>query len=404
VTLLQVHDWESGAVSDAAVAMQLDPREVYARIIARSTGQRLGQFLLGVLAFIGVLFLTIQVVALVLGFALARQITGAVHDLFTGTLHLRNRDFTHQIPVRARDQLGELAESFNAMTGEITKLIRENAEKARMEQEMRAAREIQRRLLPSAPLRVPGLAITAFCEPAREVAGDYFDFLAVSETQLGVLIADVSGKGLPAGLYMAQLKVIAQSLARAHPSPREFLRAVNRLVAANIDSSSFITMAYGVIDLERGQMTYSRAGHCPLIRVPGDRPVGLRRAELVTPDGLVLGLKLDDGAMFDAMIDEVTIPLAAGDLLVFYTDGVTETMNEAFDCYGEARLARLLSEYAHLPFEQLRSFIVADLRAFSGSADPHDDMTMILLRVEGTRRDRHGEAADAGSVRPASDV
>ena len=382
VTPFDVRDWDTGATYIAAAAIQLNPQEIYQRISTLSTGLPLGQILLIVLAFIGVLFLTIQFVALVIGFVLARQITGAVHDLFTGTEHLRNRDFTYHIPVRARDQLGELAESFNVMTGEITKLIRENAEKARMEQEMLAAREIQQRLLPSGPMSIPGVGITAFCEPAREVAGDYFDFLTISPTKLGVLIADVSGKGLPAGLYMAQLKVVAQSLARTHTSPREFLKAVNRVVADNIDSKSFITMSYGVVDLESKVMLFARAGHCPLIRVPGAAPAGLRKSELITPDGLVLGLKIDDGAMFDSMIEEVSVPLAPGDLIVFYTDGISETMNEAFDCYGEPRLAKVLEQYAHLPFEQLRSFIFADLHSFAGDADQHDDMTMILLKVD----------------------
>jgi sigma-B regulation protein RsbU (phosphoserine phosphatase) len=382
VAPFDVTDWETGGTETAVVSILLNLREVYERISMQSTGLPLGQVLLLALAFIGVLFLTIQFVALIIGFVLARQITGAVHDLFTGTEHLKNRDFTYHIPVRARDQLGELAESFNVMTGEITKLIRENAEKARMEQEMLAAREIQQKLLPSGPLTVPGLAVTAFCEPAREVAGDYFDFLPISPTKLGVLIADVSGKGLPAGLYMAQLKVLVQSLARTETSPREFLKAVNRVVADNIDSKSFITMSYGVIDLEEKRMAFARAGHCPLIRVPGAAPAGLRKAELIAPDGLVLGLKIDDGAMFDAMIQEVTVPLAPDDLIVFYTDGISETMNETFDCYGEPRLAKVLEQYSHLPFEQLRSFIFADLRSFSGNADQHDDMTMILLKVE----------------------
>ena len=382
VTPFDVQDWETGTTFVAAAAIELNPQEVYQRLSSLSTGLPLGQLLLVALAFIGVLFLTIQFVALVIGFVLARQITGAVHDLFTGTEHLRNRDFTYHIPVRARDQLGELADSFNIMTGEITQLIRENAEKARMEQEMLAAREIQQKLLPSGPLSVPGLSITAFCEPAREVAGDYFDFLRISPTQLGVLIADVSGKGLPAGLYMAQLKVLAQSLARTHTSPREFLKALNRVVADNIDSKSFITMSYGVIDLAAQQMTFARAGHCPLIRVPGAAPAGLRKSEMIAPDGLVLGLKIDDGAMFDGMIQEVNVPLIPGDLIVFYTDGISETMNDTFDCYGEPRLAKVLEQYSHLPFEQLRSFIFADLRSFAGDADQHDDMTMILLKVE----------------------
>jgi serine phosphatase RsbU (regulator of sigma subunit) len=268
------------------------------------------------------------------------------------------------------------------MTGEVTKLLKENAEKARMEQEMLAAREIQQKLLPSGPLSVPGMAIMAFCEPAREVAGDYYDFLKFSDTRLGVLIADVSGKGLPAGLYMAQLKILVQSLARTSTSPRDFLIAINRVIAANIDSKSFITMSYGIVDLARGEMVYARAGHCPLIRVPGSAPAGLRKSQVLAPDGLVLGLNIDDGQMFDAMIQEETVPLAPDDLIVFFTDGISETMNEAFDCYGEQRLAKVLEQYSHLPFEQLRSFIFADLRAFAGAADQHDDMTMILMRVE----------------------
>jgi serine phosphatase RsbU (regulator of sigma subunit) len=320
-------------------------------------------------------------VALVIGLLLARQITGAVHDLFTGTQHLRNRDFAYAIPVRARDQLGELAESFNAMTGEVTTLLGEVAEKGRMEQEMHAAREIQQKLLPPAPRHINGLSLSAFCEPAREVAGDYYDFLEITDTMLGVLIADVSGKGLAAGLYMAQLKVIVQSLARLHHEPREFLIAVNTVVAQNLDARSFITMTYGVIDLERREMTFARAGHCPLIHVPGASPPGLRKAEMLTPDGLVVGLTIDDGELFASILEEQTIALGRDDLIVLFTDGISETMNEAFDCYGESRLAKVVQQYAHLPFDQLRSYIMAELRVFAGAADQHDDMTMILLRI-----------------------
>ena len=381
VAFLDYHDWITGATGAATVALQLNIREIYNRLSAISSNPVFSQVLLIFLAFIGVLFVIIQFVALMIGFVLARQITGAVHDLFTGTEHLKNRNFTYQIPVRARDQLGELAESFNVMTGEVTKLLIENADKARMEQEMMAAREIQQKLLPSGPIRMPGLASMAFCEPAREVAGDYYDFLHISDTELGVLIADVSGKGLPAGLYMAQLKVIVQSLARVHRSPREFLIAVNRVVADNIDSKSFITMSYGVINLGRREMAFARAGHCPLIYVAGDAPAGMRKAQVVTPDGLVVGLNIDDGQLFESMLEEVTIPLQNDDLLVFFTDGISETMNTAFDCYGEARLAKVLEQYSHLPFEQLRSFIFADLRSFAGEADQHDDMTMVMLKV-----------------------
>jgi sigma-B regulation protein RsbU (phosphoserine phosphatase) len=386
VAFLEYRDWPTGRTATASVQIALNVWDIYDRISTVSAAQvgslPFSQVLLLLLAVVAALFLVIQFVALVLGLLLARQITGAVHDLFTGTQHLRNRDFAHQIPVRARDQLGELAESFNLMTGEVQALLREMAEKGRMEQEMLAAREIQQRLLPSGPLSLPGLAVNAFCEPAREVAGDYYDFLPITDSMLGVLIADVSGKGLAAGLYMAQLKVIVQSLARVHHEPRDFLIAVNRVVAGNIDQRSFITMAYAVIDLDRRTMTVARAGHCPLLHVPAAPPGSVRRAQLIEPDGLVLGLQFDEGQMFESLLQETTVRLASDDVIVLFTDGISETMNEAFDCFGEARLARLVEQYAHLPFEQLRSYISAELKTFAGGADQHDDMTMILLRVE----------------------
>ncbi len=386
VAFLDFVDWTTGAPESASVAIRINLWEIYNRISVVSQANvgsmTFGQLLLLVLAVIGLLFLIIQFVALVIGFVLARQITGAVHDLFTGTQHVRAGDFGHQIPVRARDQLGELAESFNLMTGEVTTLLGEMAEKGRMEQEMFAAREIQQKLLPAGPLRVAGLAMSAFCEPAREVAGDYYDFLPITDTMTGVLIADVAGKGLAAGLYMAQLKVIVQSLARLHHEPKEFLSAVNKVVSANLDGKSFITMSYGVIDVERREMTFARAGHCPLIHVAADQPPGRRKARLLVPDGLVVGLQIDDGTMFDGLLQEQTISLAPGDLVVWFTDGISETMNEAFDCFGEERLAQVVEQYAHLPFDQLRSYILAELRAFASGADQHDDMTMILMKMD----------------------
>ena len=386
VVFLDHVDWATGAPESATAGIAINTFDVFDRISVVSPvglGQlNFGQLLLFVLALVGGLFLIIQFVALVIGFVLARQVTGAVHDLFTGTQHVRAGDFGHQIPVRARDQLGELAESFNLMTHEVTTLLGEMAEKGRLEQEMFAAREIQQKLLPTGPLRVTGLAVSAFCEPAREVAGDYYDFLPITDSILGVLIADVAGKGLAAGLYMAQLKVIVQSLSRLHHEPKEFLMAVNKVVSANLDGKSFITMSYGVIDVERREMTFARAGHCPLIHVPANQPAGMRKARFLVPDGMVVGLQLDNGAMFESILREQTIALAPGDLVVWFTDGISETMNEAFDCFGEDRLAQVVEQYAHLPFDQLRSYILAELRAFAGGADQHDDMTMILMKIE----------------------
>jgi serine phosphatase RsbU (regulator of sigma subunit) len=229
---------------------------------------------------------------------------------------------------------------------------------------------------------MPGISVAALCVPAREVGGDYYDFLPLDDHRVGVLIADVSGKGTSAALYMAELKGLMLSLSRIYESPRDLLMAANRAIAPHIDAKSFITMSYIVVDLERQKMTYARAGHCPLIFLPGANGGAAREVRRLAPDGMVAGLKLDDGQLFDSLLEEVEIPLHPGDLDVLFTDGFSEAMNEAFDCFGEQRLGQLIEQYQDLPFDDLRETIVADVRRFTGAASQHDDMTMILLKVD----------------------
>ncbi|MEZ5416607.1 MAG: SpoIIE family protein phosphatase [Vicinamibacterales bacterium] len=383
IVLVPHTDWTSGRNGELGVYLSLHLVDIYRRVaFGTGLGSAFSGVLLAVLVAVGVLFLIIQSVALLIGLTLARQITGAVHDLFTGTEHLRNRDFTHVIPVRARDQLGELAESFNSMTGEVTRLLVDVAQKERLEQEFATARDIQMKLLPRGPLAVPGLGVSAYCEPAREVGGDYYDVFPVSDRVVGFLIADVSGKGVGAGLYMAQLKGLVLSLARLHRSPRDLLLAVNRVLIDHLDGRSFITMSYVVVDLERQVMTYARAGHCPLILVPASRGATAPPVKVLAPDGMVVGLSLDDGTMFESLLEEVTVPLSAGDLVLLYTDGMSEMMNPEHDCFGEGRLGELAGLYRDLPLERVAERLVGDVRAFGAGAGQHDDMTMLLLRVE----------------------
>jgi sigma-B regulation protein RsbU (phosphoserine phosphatase) len=140
-------------------------------------------------------------------------------------------------------------------------------------------------------------------------------------------------------------------------------------------------MTYAVIDVYARTMTYARAGHTPLMYVP-DGVDGSRSAQVLVPDGMVLGLKLDDGQMFDRLLEEQTIHLASGDLFVLFTDGISEAMNVADDCFGEARLGRILEDHASLPSEELRERVLREVAAFVGDAPQPDDMTMILLKVE----------------------
>jgi len=404
MTFLDYTDWLTGHSGNVVIAIGLNVTEIYQRISATPLTQignySVGQLLLILLAVVGGLFLAIQSVAFVMGLKLARSITGAVHELATGTEHVRRGDFRHRISVHSRDQLGDLADSFNSMTASVEDLLQEKAEKERLEQELRIARQIQMSLLPQGPLKLEGLSVTAHCEPAREVGGDYYDYFPLGDGRVGIIIADVAGKGTSAALYMAELKGLMLSLSQLHTSPRELLIRADRIIAQHLDARSFITMTYAVVDMCTRTMTYARAGHCPLIYLQGEGGGGKgdegvrvqggvatqvaasRKAQIQAPDGLVLGLKIDNGQRFESLLEEVTQPLGVGDVVLLFTDGVTEAMNEAGDAFGEDRLAALLEEHGDLPPEELRERILREIRAFVGGAGLHDDLTLVLLKVE----------------------
>jgi phosphoserine phosphatase RsbU/P len=384
---IEVADWASKAGHRDTVVLTYGVRELYKHLSSAQSllvgagAMRLSDALLLVLVLIGVMFLIIEAAALVMGLALARSITSSVHELFMGTERVRQGDFTHRINIESKDQLGELAESFNQMTGSIENLLLTAAEKKRMEEELRIARQIQMSLLPRGPLDFPGISMTALCVPAREVGGDYYDFFHVGDRQLGVLIADVSGKGTSAALYMAELKGLMLSLSQIYTSPRQLLLEVNRIISENLDTRSFITMTYGVLDLAKGVMTFARAGHTPLVYFRGDG--GGRAAQALTPSGIVVGLRIPGATeKFAELLEEDRIDLRTGDVLVFYTDGITEAMDAGSDLFGDARLGRLISEHGHLDTADLRERILREIEAFVGGADQHDDMTMILIKIE----------------------
>jgi serine phosphatase RsbU (regulator of sigma subunit) len=398
VVFLQHTRWATGDTGQVTLAITMRIADVYAQLSPAGI-RDMGQWLLFIIGLVGLMFLLIQFVALVMGLALARSITGSVHELFIGTERVRQGDFSHRIRVYARDQLGELADSFNSMTARLAQLLAEMTEKKRLEEELRIARDIQMSLLPQqAPTTLPGVSITAVCSPAREVGGDYYDFFPLGDRRLGVLIADVSGKGTSAAFYMAELKGVMLSLSQMHRSPRELLVHANRIIADHLDNRSFITVTYAILDLDVCTITWARAGHTPLIHLRRG-PDGERRARVLVSDGLVLGLKIDNGERFEALLEEVTMPLAAGDLFVLFTDGLTEQMNAGEELFGEERLGVLIEEHGDLPCDELRERILREVTAFAGGTPQHDDLTFILLRVD----ELPAEVAEAAG-RAARDV
>jgi serine phosphatase RsbU (regulator of sigma subunit) len=338
----------------------------------------MGDVFVKALAIVGATFLFVYGGALVVGILLARSITRSIHALHVGTERLRQGDFSATIPVKSHDQLGELADSFNMMARGIEDLLREQSEKQRLEEELRIARQIQMSLLPQGAVSHPGLRIAALCLPATEVGGDYYDLLPLSESRLGVLVADVSGKGTSAALYMAELKGLVLSLSRIHDSPARLLAEANRILAANMDSRSFVTMTYAIVDSTARTMRYARAGHNPILHLEA----ATGRTHVLAPPGL--GLGLDPGDRFEQILEERVVPLRSGDVFLFFTDGLTEAMNERSELFGELRLRELLESDAEgggLPVAELKERILGEIRRFVGTAAPQDDMTLVILKV-----------------------
>lgn len=385
-TFVTYTDWQHGITGRAALSMNVQVGRLYRWLggePSRTADLTFSRILLVMLVGIGALLLIIEMVALGNGLALARSITTSVDELFQGTERVKRQDFSHPIGVRSDDQLGELAVSFNEMTSSIEQLLRERGEKRRLEEELRIAREIQMSLLPQGPLNVPGLSVAALCAPAREVGGDYYDFLPLSDGRLGLLIADVSGKGTSAALYMAELKGLMLSLSRVHTSPRALLIEADRIIANHLDNRSFITMIYAIVDTAAGTLTCARAGHTPFIRIPsgGDGDHASRHAQMLAPGGMVLGLNLDKGERFAQALSEVTIPLENDDLFFFFTDGVSEAMDREGDCFGESRMTDVLEAHSTESPEAIRGELLDAIKAFVGDEPQHDDITMIILKV-----------------------
>ncbi len=367
-------DWVTGEGAATNVIFQFNPYDLMRRL---SPGVvNMAEALVIALTVVGGVFLVLYVVALILGLLLARSITRSVHSLSLGTQRLREGDFVHPIQVRSRDQLGELAESFNLMARGVQDLLRQQAEKERLEEELRIARQIQMSLLPAqGAVTLPGLGVAALCLPAAEVGGDYYDLLPLSPTRLGVLVADVSGKGTSAALYMAELKGLVLSLSRIYGSPAKLLCEANRILGANMDSRSFITMTYAVVDTAERTLRHARAGHNPIIQLEG----ASGRTRILAPAGL--GLGLDRGGRFEEILEETEVPLRTGDLFLFFTDGLSEAMNGQADLFGEGRLRRIIEGSQALSSDEIRDRILEEIRLFVGDAAPHDDMTMVILKV-----------------------
>ena len=247
-------------------------------------------------------------------------------------------------------------------------------EKKRLDHDLEIARDIQRILLPSEAPAINGFQISGINVPARQVSGDYFDYIHVDQERLGVAIADVSGKGVPASLIMAICRSVLRAEAAGNPSPADVLRKVNRQLYPDIKEDMFISMAYLVLDHQHDGVTLARAGH--------DAPLWYQgQSQTVTPvksPGMVVGI--DSGSVFDRITVDFAVPLERNDCLVLYTDGVTETLNSEGDEYGVDRMMQSVRASANDGAQEIVKRIIEDVREFTGSVPQNDDITVIAIR------------------------
>ncbi|MDE3057139.1 MAG: SpoIIE family protein phosphatase [Bacteroidota bacterium] len=258
---------------------------------------------------------------------------------------------------------------------ENAKLFKKSLEKERLQRELLIAQEMQKRLIPQTLPFFSSADMKAVSAPALEVGGDYYDIVMLDEHRIGIVIGDVSGKGVGAAFYMAEVKGIFQSLSKIYSSPKEFLVKANEALISSIDKRSFISLIYAILDTRTGELVLSRAGHCPMLYVSFDKK------QYVKPTGMGLGLRA--GKLFEETIEERHITMKKGDVCVFYTDGVTESRSSTGEEFGYERLLDLVAAHRNRSAEEIKEGIIQGVWNYTDEHGYDDDLTVFVLKWQG---------------------
>ena len=404
-----VVDWTTGERQreGALARVETRPSVLYARLFGA-----LGDYAKGIesiLFSIVIIFAIIELLALWIGTKLTRSITSSVADLYEATTHVNRADFSHRIAVKSNDQLAALATSFNSMTASIERLVLEQKEKQRLQNELAIAQEVQAQLFPKEISQLESLEVHGFCRPARTVSGDYYDFLTLNSGKMIFAVGDISGKGISSALMMAtihsavraysiegipllrELETPEAVLARqcdspslglttsrgtavsdtpgAEVSPAVLLGLLNHQLYESTPDSKYATLFLGIYDASTRRLTYSNGGHLPPILLSEDGSTAL-----LDCGGSVVGL-LDN-----MEYREATVQLRRGDILIGYTDGVTEPESD-YGEFGEERLIQIVEENRHLPLTRITEIVTAAVDDWIGDNEQPDDVTLVLARA-----------------------
>ena len=367
------YDWSTpGRTSDLELGVLTRVSAVLSTVFNRKAG--LAQELLEVILIAGVVvFALVEIICGVIGISMTRNITGAVHHLYEGTQRVMEGDFAHRIEVRGQDQLAELGVSFNRMTENLAHLLTVAKEKERLQSEIEIAREVQSQLYPRSAPQTKSLRLTAICRPARIVSGDYYDYECVGDSYVALAVGDVAGKGISAALLMATLQSslrtqLSNSGGNGRPSAARLVSQLNQYLYANTSPEKFTTLCLGLYDEADGSFSYTNGGNVPPALVRGG---AVQRLDV---NGTVVG------AFPEAHYGESRVALQPDDLLVFFTDGVTEPENEYGEMFGEERFLDLLARNAHLGEDEIVRTVIESVREWTGSDELQDDMTLLLAR------------------------
>jgi phosphoserine phosphatase RsbU/P len=400
-------DWESGEHKNILIAVESRPSLLYNQLFGASLGGIITSVLRIFLILLCVVFAIIELLALWMAIRLSRTITTSVTDLYTATQHIDKGDLTYRIGVVRDDQLAELSRSFNTMSGSLGRLLEEQKEKERLQNEISIAQEVQANLFPLHAQGLEHLELHGICRPARSVSGDYYDFLVFHEeahagmvtrreTGVGIAIGDISGKGISAALLMATLHSAVRAYRFASEelvysesataglsasregrggdcdelfqSPGRILSLLNRHLYRSTQPEKYATLFLAHYDAETAILTYSNAGQLPPLVLSRDGSI--RRLD---QGGTVVGLM--DGMHYD----EDRFKMQSGDIMVAYSDGVTEPEND-FGEFGEERLMEVVSRYRDQPLHVISGQVMLALDAWIGADEQPDDITLVLAR------------------------
>jgi len=319
-------------------------------------------------------FIILEAGSLVTGVVLTRTITRSVGDLYEATQYVRSGDFSHRIRVERADQLGALGESFNAMSSSIDSLIEEQRKRQRLENEVFIAQEVQSQLFPRNLPVMQGIQLGAYCKPARGVSGDYYDFLPMGSSRLGIALADISGKGISAALLMASVQAALRSQLLLNPdattSAAEVVSRINKHLFLNTAEDRFATFFFALYDSTTRTLRYTNAGHCAPMLINGDKLIRLEKGGIVV------------GVFEDAEYEEGVVEVAPDSVLVVYSDGLIEPENVYGEEFGTNRLENVALRNRRSSADAMVAALLVSAEEWAGTAEQADDMTVIVARLD----------------------